>query len=335
MSAKALKKSSHSRELDFARDIIRSEAKSVLALADQLGPGFIAACDLIDACKGRVVLSGMGKSGFIAQKISATLASTGVPSMYLHPAEALHGDRGRLHGSDVVVALSNSGETEEIVRLLRPLKRLGIPVVALTGKKESTLSQASDAVLFIGELTEAGHIGLVPTTSTTTMLVLGDALAMVLSHRRGLTRADFARFHPGGKLGRDLLRVEEVMRKGEHNPIAEEHWSLVRVLGVMTETPGRPGAATIINKKKKLVGVFTDGDLRRLIEQDRFDADAPIKLVMTRDPKSIRETAWVEEGERLLREHAIDNVPVLNAQGEPIGLLDVQDLLTHHARLPL
>jgi arabinose-5-phosphate isomerase len=323
-----------SRDLEHAREVIRAEAQSVLGLLDHIGAEFLAAVDLVDGCEGRLVISGMGKSGFIAQKLSATLASTGIPSLYLHPAEALHGDLGRLVSGDIVLALSNSGETDEIIRLLRPLKRLGIPVIAMTSNRESTLASVAEVVLDIGDITEACPIGLVPTASTTTMLVLGDALVMAVSRRRGLSRADFARYHPGGKIGQNLLRVSEVMRRGESNPIAQEHWPLTRVLEVMTQTPGRPGAASIVNKKNKLVGVFTDGDLRRLLEHGQFDPALPIKRVMTALPKTVRDNAWVEDGERLLREHAIDNMPVVNAAGEPVGLLDVQDLLTHHARLP-
>lgn len=319
------------RDVQHAREVISAEAKSVLGLLDHLDGEFVRAIDLLDGCQGRVVLSGMGKSGFIAQKLSATLASTGCPSLYLHPAEALHGDLGRLTRGDVLIGLSNSGETEEMVRLLRPLKRLGIPVIAMVGNSKSTLARAADVVLFIGDVEEASPIGLVPTASTTTMLVLGDALAMTLFSRRGFGRAEFARFHPAGRLGFRLMRVSEVMREGKQNPIVSEHDPLVKVLAAMTQTPGRPGAASVIDRKGKLVGVFTDGDLRRLLENGTFANEKPVRAVMTKKPVTVRETALVEDAERLLREHHIDNMPVVDAKGRAIGLIDVQDLLVHNA----
>lgn len=315
------------KDLAYAREVIAAETKAVTALVDHLGDEFLRAVELVDRCAGRVVLTGMGKSGFIAQKLSATLASTGCPSLYIHPSEALHGDLGRLTSGDIVIALSNSGETDEIVRVQAPLKRLGIPVIAITSNRDSSLARLADVVLDIGPVKEACPIGLIPTASTTAMLVLGDALAMVIFKRRGLTRADFARFHPGGLIGKRLLHVSEVMRKGNANPLVQESDTVFRTLAIMTETPGRPGAASIVNKKGKLTGVFTDGDLRRLLEQQRFDGNQIIRTVMTLRPKTIRDTAWVEEGERMLREYHVDNLPVVNAKDEPVGLLDVQDLL--------
>ncbi|MCC6811603.1 MAG: KpsF/GutQ family sugar-phosphate isomerase [Deltaproteobacteria bacterium] len=327
----AAKKSRLHPDVAAAREVISVEAKSVLGLLDHLDAQFVRALNLIDQCTGRVVVSGMGKSGFIAQKLSATLASTGCPSLYLHPAEALHGDLGRLARGDVLLGLSNSGETEEVVRLLRPLKRLGIPVIAMSGNKSSTLAKAADVVLFIGNVVEASPIGLVPTASTTAMLVLGDALAMTLFSRRGFGRAEFARFHPAGRLGFRLMRVSEVMREGASNPVVQEHLPLVKVLAAMTKTPGRPGAASVIDKRGRLIGVFTDGDLRRLLENDTFDNKKAVREVMTRDPVTVRDNALVEDAERLLREHHIDNMPVVDDEQRAVGLIDVQDLLVHNA----
>jgi arabinose-5-phosphate isomerase len=318
-------------DVQQAREVISVEAKSVLGLLEHLDERFVDACDLLDKCTGRVVLCGMGKSGFIAQKLSATLASTGCPSLYLHPAEALHGDLGRLARGDVIVGLSNSGETEEMIRLLRPLKRLGIPVIAITGNAKSTLARAADVVLFIGNIVEASPIGLVPTASTTAMLVLGDALAMTLFSRRGFGRAEFARFHPSGRLGLRLMRVSEVMREGTANPVVQDHLPLVKVLAAMTQTAGRPGAASVIDKKGKLVGVFTDGDLRRLLENGTFSNKIAVRDVMTKNPVTVRDSALVEDAERLLREHHIDNMPVVDDAGRAVGLIDVQDLLVHNA----
>lgn len=320
-----------SKEIAYAREVIKAEVNAVTALLAHMGDEFLKAVDLVDRCTGRVVLCGMGKSGFIAQKLSATLASTGCPSLYVHPSEALHGDLGRLSVGDVVIALSNSGETDEIVRMQSPLKRLGIPVVAITSNATSSLARLADVVLDIGPVKEACPIGLIPTASTTAMLVLGDALAMVIFKRRGLTRADFARFHPGGLIGKRLLRVSEVMRRGPNNPIVRDTQTLLQGLAVMNETPGRPGAATVINKKGKLVGVFTDGDLRRLLEHHRFDGSVLMREVMTKEPKTIRDDAWVEDGERMLRQYHVDNLPVVNEKGDPVGLLDVQDLLVQRS----
>jgi arabinose-5-phosphate isomerase len=314
-----------------AKEVILAEAKCVHELTETLDGDFSRTLDWMDACKGRVVLSGMGKSGFIAQKLSATLASTGCPSLYLHPAEALHGDLGRLTDDDVFIGLSNSGETEEMVRLLGPLKRLGLPVIIMTGRKTSTLAKAADCVLHIGDVTEASPIGLVPTTSTTLMLVLGDALAMALFSRRGYGRAEFARFHPAGALGRKLMRVNELMREGRANPCVQESAKMATVLHVMTKTPGRPGAATIVDKKNKLVGVFTDGDLRRLLEHGSFRGEQPVREVMTKNPVCVSAVALVEDAERLLREHSIDNMPVVDDAHRAVGLIDVQDLLVHNA----
>ncbi|MBI5510946.1 MAG: KpsF/GutQ family sugar-phosphate isomerase [Deltaproteobacteria bacterium] len=316
------------RTLADARAVIDAEGQAVLSLLDRLDRGFAAAVEQILVCQGRVVVTGLGKSGIVGRKLSATLASTGTPSLFIHAAEAVHGDLGRMTPEDVVLAMSYSGESEEIIRLIRPVKALGATLIALTGRATSTLGRHADVVVSVGNVAEACPMGLVPTASTTAMLVMGDALAIALFNRRGLDREDYARFHPGGQLGRKLMKVTEVMRTGLENPIARDTASLGAVVAVMTTTPGRPGAASIVDKHGKLVGFFTDGDLRRLLSDPSFSVSVPIREVMHRSPKTVRHDQLMVEAEALLRKHKIDNVPVVDTHGRPIGLVVVQDLLS-------
>ncbi len=313
--------------LKEARNIIAAEARAVSALSEQVDGGFTATVAAVLACKGRVVVTGLGKSGIVAQKISATLASTGTPSLFLHAAEAVHGDLGRITADDLVLALSNSGESDEIVRLIRPVKALGAALVAMTGVANSTLARHADLLMLIGDVAEACPMGLVPTASTTAMMVLGDALAMCLFNCRGLGRTEYARFHPGGQLGRQLMKVREVMRQGGENPVIEEGATLRQALEVMSNTPGRPGAVSVVGFHGKLVGFFTDGDLRRLLLADGFTAATPVVDVMHKEPKRVHLEQLVAEAVRVLREHEIDQVPVIDDDGAPVGLVDVQDLL--------
>jgi arabinose-5-phosphate isomerase len=316
------------RVLADAREVLETEGRAVLALADVIDGGFFAALELILACRGRVVVTGLGKSGLVGQKMSATLASTGTPSLFIHAAEAVHGDMGRITPDDVVLALSNSGESEEVLRLIRPVKSLGAKLIALTGAAESSLARHADIVISIGRIEEACPMGLVPTTSTTAMLAVGDALAICLFNCRGFGREEYARFHPGGQLGRKLMKVGEVMRSGEENPIAELGASLREVVVIMTQTKGRPGAASIVDAKGMLAGFFTDGDLRRLLANPGFSIDCDVDSVMVKNPKTVRPEQLVAEAERILRENQIDQVPVVDDAGVPVGLLDVQDLLS-------
>jgi len=314
--------------LDDARSVIAAEGQAVLNLANHLGDGLCQAAHLVLGCRGRVVVTGMGKSGIVAQKISATLASTGTPSLFLHAAEAVHGDLGRITPEDVVIALSNSGNSEEVVRLIKPIKTLGAPLIAMTRDRTSLLARHADVLLHIGDVTEACPMGIVPTASTTAMMVLGDALAVSVFNRRGFSREDYARFHPGGQLGRQLMKVREVMRSGGENPLITAGASIRQAISVMSETPGRPGAVSVTDKRGKLVGFFTDGDLRRLVLHQDFSADAPIESVMHRGPKQVHPEQLVAEATRILREHKIDQVPVVDDAGAPVGLIDVQDLLS-------
>ncbi len=312
----------------MAREVILQEARTLQTLAERLEEEpFSRAVDLIVQCRGRVVVSGMGKAGLIARKISATLSSTGTPSLYLHPAEAVHGDLGRVLEEDVVLILSNSGETEEVVRLLDPVKRIGASIVALTGNKDSTLARWADIVLDLGTIDEAGG-GFAPTASTTAMLALGDALALAVQKERNFAPEDLIKFHPGGYLGRSLLKVKEIMRSGEKTPLVHEEDPVKDVVLVMTTTPGRPGAAIVVDGMGRLTGIFTDGDLRRrLLEGPPGFLERPIKEVMTRDPKRIDGEKLVSEAHQVLRNYRIDQIPVVDDRDRPVGILDVQDIL--------
>jgi arabinose-5-phosphate isomerase len=268
----------------------------------------------------------MGKAGFVAQKLSATLASTGTPSLYLHPSDALHGDLGRVVSGDVAVLMSGSGETEELLRLLTPLERLGVPIVALVGDGASALAARATVAVVFGRHDEAGH-GLAPTTSTTVMLAIADALAMAVAERRAFTPEQFYAFHPAGALGRRMMRVGEVMRRDAQVPILSVTATIRQALAVMTETPGRPGAALAVDAEGRLVGLFTDGDLRRQLERGHDDLSRPLVEVMCHAPKTVTPDDRVSEAAALLRRYHVDQVPVVDEAGRPVGLLDVQDLL--------
>jgi arabinose-5-phosphate isomerase len=311
--------------LEYGRTVVAAEAAAIAAV--RLDDAFAEAVRWILGCKGRVVVTGMGKPGFVAQKISATLASTGTPSLYVHPAEAAHGDLGRIARHDVVIALSNSGETEEILRLLPALKKIGARIVAVTKDKVNPLARGADLVLAIGNVEEACPMKLAPTASTAVLLAVGDALAMTVLANRPFDKEEYALFHPGGKLGRGLMKVRELMRGDEANPTVREDQPLSAAVAVMTETPGRPGATAVVDAAGKLVGIFTDGDLRRLVEHGHTDFTRPVSTAMGRNPRTVRPDALVVDASRILRQARIDQVPVVDDEGRPVGLLDVQDLL--------
>lgn len=314
--------------IERGREVVRLEAQTIAGLEQRLDERFAAACREVLACEGQVVVSGMGKAGLIGQKISATLASTGTPSIFLHPGEALHGDLGRIRPQDLVLAISNSGETDELNALVPVARRIGARVIALTGSGDSTLAQRADAVLDYGEVVEACPMKLAPTASTTAMLALGDALAMVVLSERDFSREDYALYHPSGALGRRLMKISEVMRTGDELPLVSSDATVSEVLIAMTQTPGRPGAALVVESGEVLVGIFTDGDLRRLLQKGKREAlDGPVSEVMGRKPKSVGPDQLVEEAKRLMQERKVDQVPVVDESGRAIGLLDVQDLL--------
>jgi arabinose-5-phosphate isomerase len=311
--------------LEYGRTVVAAEAAAIGAV--RLDDAFAEAVRWILGCKGRVVVTGMGKPGFVAQKISATLASTGTPSLYLHPAEAAHGDLGRIARHDVLIALSNSGETEEILRLLPALKKIGARIVAVTKDRVNPLARGADLVLAIGNVEEACPMKLAPTASTAVLLAVGDALAMTVLANRPFDKEEYALFHPGGKLGRGLMKVRELMRGAEANPTVREDEPLSAAVAVMTETPGRPGATAVVDAAGKLVGIFTDGDLRRLVEHGHTDFTRPVSTAMGRNPRTVRPDALLVDASRILRQARIDQVPVVDDEGRPVGLLDVQDLL--------
>jgi arabinose-5-phosphate isomerase len=325
--------------LDGARVLLGAEAEALGLLRDAIDADFVRAVRLLAACEGRVVTTGAGKAGIIARKIAGTLASTGTPSDYLHPGDALHGDLGRVTRRDVVLALSNSGTTEELLRLVGPLKDLGVPLLVLTADARSPLGRHADVVLDYGRVTEACPLGLAPTTSTTVMLALGDAVAMAVLSERNFTPEEFARFHPAGNLGRSLMRVEEVMRKGEALPLLAAGSTLAQAIDRMTGTPGRPGAVLVVKPDGSFCGLYTDGDLRRGLLHARtlgnFELlSRPIDELMTAAPTTVRPGALVGEALRLLRDRQIDQLPVVDERRRAVGLLDIQDLLAIRA-LPL
>ncbi|MFL5350871.1 MAG: SIS domain-containing protein [Hyalangium sp.] len=311
--------------LAYAQGVLQAEAGAILGVV--LGDSFLRALGLLRECQGQAVVTGMGKAGLIGQKLSATLASTGIRSVFLHPAEAVHGDLGRVGRGDVILALSNSGSTEELLRLLPSFRRLGTPVIALTGEPESPLARGADVVLDIGRIEEACPMGLVPTASTAALHAVGDALAMTLLRSRTFGTEEYALLHPGGKLGRSVQRVFEVMRTGPANPVVRETAKLSEAVGVMTKTPGRPGATNVVDKQGRLVGIFTDGDLRRLVEQGRTDFTVPVREVMGRRPRCVSPETLVLTAAAQMREARVDQLPVVDAEGRAVGLLDVQDLL--------
>jgi arabinose-5-phosphate isomerase len=312
----------------MARDVVRSEARGLLRLAERLDTQFCRALDLLIDCTGSVIVTGMGKAGLVGQKISATLASTGTHSHFLHPGEAIHGDLGRIHQDDAVLALSMSGQTEEVVRLLPSLQAFGVPVVAVTGNPTSPLARGAAITVNLGPIEEACTLGLAPSTSTTAMLAVGDALALVVSRMRQFGPLDFARFHPGGSLGRKLARVEDVMRPLESCRVAA-HGRTVREVLVEVGRPGRrTGAVMLTDTAGVLTGIFTDSDLARLVERQRDGAlDEPIRNVMTRSPAAVRTGSLVAEAVQVLVQRKISELPVMDPRGRPVGLIDITDMV--------
>ena len=309
-----------------ARKVLKIEAEAINRLSRRLGAEFNDAIELLNKCDGRVIVTGMGKGGIIAQKISATLSSTGTPSLFLHSAEAIHGDLGRVTKDDMILAVSNSGETEELIRLLPLIKKIGAKLIALTGNRRSTLARHSDVVLDVSVEKEACPLNLAPTASTTAALAMGDAIAVCLLKKKGFKEEDFAFYHPGGILGkRLLLKAEDIMRKGNANPVVREGALVKDVLFKITEA--RAGAASVVDKKGRLSGIFTDGDLRRHLKVDGNLVLKKVKDVMTKNPITISKDHLASEALRILKEKRIDEIPVVDAGRRPIGMLDVQDLL--------
>jgi arabinose-5-phosphate isomerase len=308
-----------------ARQVLGIESAAVAALETRIGDQFVAACRLIDECKGRVVVTGMGKSGHIGDKIAATFASTGTPAFFLHAAEASHGDIGMITAHDVVLALSNSGETAELIAILPVLKRLGAPLIAMTGKTQSTLGRTADVVLDVSVPQEACPLNLAPTASTTATLAMGDALAVALLDARGFTEEDFARSHPGGSLGRKLLLyVEDIMRTGERLPKVTVDTSLHD--GLIEMSAKGLGITTIVDAEGRLLGVFTDGDLRRLLDKPFDLHKSKMGDLMKRNPKNVQPRMLAAEAVHVMETSHVTALPVIDTSGILVGALNVHDL---------
>lgn len=309
------------------RTLVMEESRALAALAVRIGPAVVRAADALARAKGRIIATGVGKAGLVAQKFSATLASTGTSSFFIHPTEAAHGDLGRLAKGDIVVAFSNSGETVELLALVRPLQQLGVEFVAICGEARSPLARAAAVVVALGTIGEADSGGLVPTVSVACMAAVADALVLTIAARSGFSPAAYARFHPGGKLGRSARTVREVMRSGRSIPMVSVRATVAEAIVTMTDTAGRPGAALVVDGRKKLLGIFTDGDLRRLARRGALEMGARITTAMTASPMHIGPDELVLGADAKMRTARVDQLPVVDGRGRAIGLLDVQDLL--------
>jgi len=312
--------------LKIAKEVIHAETAAIRALAAKLDSQFVKAVDVLAKCRGRVIVAGMGKTGIIGRKIAATLSSTGTPSIWMHSAEAVHGDLGQVRRDDVVVVISSSGETEETTRLLPLVKKIGAKTIALTGNPKSRLAKFSDVVLTVAVPKEGCPLGLAPMASTTATLVMGDALAACLIIRRGFRKEDFAFYHPGGSLGQRLyLKVEELMRRGKNYARVRETARVRDVLLAITRA--RCGSACVVDTEGNLVGIFTDGDLRRHLKEGQGLLLKKVNNVMTRRPTTIVMSKLAVEAFNMLKDKKIDELPVVDQKGRAVGLLDIQDLL--------
>jgi arabinose-5-phosphate isomerase len=315
------------QDIEHGRDVLSLESEVISAQKSLLDERFSEAVGLILECGGQVVTTGMGKSGLIAQKISATLASTGTRSIYLHPAEAVHGDLGRLAKEDLLLALSRSGDTDELRRLIPAAKRIGVPIVAMTAEPESVLARHADCLLLTARVPEACPLRLAPTTSTTVQLALGDALAMTVSRRRNFTREEYARYHPGGPLGRALIKVRDLMRRPEEFAAVPAGRTTRETLVESGGLGRRPGALGIVGEEGRLLGLLTDGDVRRGILSDPDFLDRKVEDVMTQHPRTVRADQLAAEAWKTMRRHNFNWLPVVDDAGRYVGLLDIQDLL--------
>ncbi|MGL5206396.1 MAG: KpsF/GutQ family sugar-phosphate isomerase [Acidaminococcaceae bacterium] len=315
--------------LENARNVLKLEAEAILELVPRINGQFSAAVELILACPGRTVITGMGKSGIIGRKMAATLASTGTPSFYLHPAEGIHGDLGMVTADDVVIALSNSGETGEVLHILPSLRRIGAKIIAMVGNPNSSLGKNADVVLDVGVSREACPLGLAPTSSTTAALAFGDALAVALLSKRKFTADQFAVFHPGGSLGRKLLMtVADVMHTGADNPLVKGDMKVQDALFVITDKG--LGAVSVVDDDNKMIGVLTDGDIRRGLSQGFSFLTRPVTELMTKAPKTITQDKLAAEALHLMESNKprpITILPVIDAEKHVIGLLHMTDLV--------
>ena len=320
----------HDRDdrLSYARQIVRAEAAALLSVADRLNESFLEAIDLLAGCPGRICITGTGKSADVGQKIAGTLNSTGTRAYVMDATRAVHGDLGMIHQQDIVLALSHSGETEEIVKLLPSFRQMAMALIALCSRQESTLAQSADVAIILGPLEEVCPLGLAPSTSTTAMIAVGDALAFVLMRLREFTREDFARFHPAGSLGRKLLKVEAVMRPLNELRIADCQQTVRDVFAQEKRLGRRTGCVLLTDGVGKLCGLFTDSDLARLFEQHRDAAfDRPIREVMTPQPITAPLGTRLTDAVEILRLRKISELPIVDASNRPAGLIDITDLI--------
>jgi arabinose-5-phosphate isomerase len=312
--------------LKRAADVLRIESDGILSIIDRLDDSFVRAVELMRTCRGKVVVTGLGKSGLICQKIAATLASTGTPAFFLHSGDAVHGDLGMVREDDVIIAVSNSGETDEILKLLSHFKLHGIKLIVMTGNPDSTLAKAGDVVLNVGVQEEACPLGLAPTASTTAALAMGDALAVVLLKEKGFKEDDFAARHPGGTLGRRLLlRVEDLMFRGEQLPLVRQETLVKDALFEITSK--RLGVTGVTDADGKLVGIITDGDLRRGLERRGQILDLKARELMTRNPKTIPANTMATEAVSVMERYSITSLFVLDHGKQPLGVVHLHDLV--------
>lgn len=313
----------------FALQVLQTEAAAVSAVASGIDDAFERAVRLILDCPGAVLTCGIGKAGIIARKLSASFSSTGTPSHFLNPAEGVHGDVGSIRNGDLVVILSDSGETEEILRMLSILKKLNHPVISISAARNNSLARFANVSLAYGKVREACPLGLAPSASTTAMLAMGDALFLSVMKLRKFTSDDFAIYHPAGQLGRKLIKVSEAMtfKVGENLPVASDQLTVGEVLRQVSKIKRRSGAVILVNGREQVSGIFSDGDLRRLITDDVGALQRPVGDVMTRNPKRVRGDALASEAMAVMKQFRIDELPVVDADDRPIGLIDVQDLV--------
>ncbi len=316
--------------LQQAQATLRIERQALAAVEERLDDKFVRAVNLLLDTEGRVVVTGVGKSGAVARKLSGTLASTGTPAFFMHPTDAVHGDLGMVSSADVVIIVSNSGETDEVLQLLPLIKRRGGNIIAMCGNVSSTLSEEADIVLDASVEREACPLGLAPTASTTAAMALGDALAMATMAARGFTAEDYAASHPGGALGRRvLMRVSDIMHSGEDNPTVPLTATVLEALLTMTQAPLR-GVVSVVDAQGGLCGLFTDGDFRRLmpeIEDRNAVMTQPVSEVMTTNPTTCQPDMLAVEAVRIMQQHQFDNLPVVDEQGRAVGIIDIQDLI--------
>jgi arabinose-5-phosphate isomerase len=311
--------------LEQAKEVLKTEAQGILSVMERLGDSFVTMVDWIDSAKGRVIVAGIGKSGLVGRKMVATLNSTGTPSLFLHPVEAMHGDLGMVGPQDVFLALSNSGETDELNALIPSIRRIGCPVIALTGGLDSTLAKSSDLVVDVRVEKEACPMGLAPTTSTTTLMAVGDALAVVLMHRHHFESKDFKLFHPGGALGRRLsAKVADMMLTGESIPVVSPDTLLNQAMICMNETDL---GATLVAEQGVLKGIITDGDLRRMLLSGTFSANMTAAQAMTPDPKAVTPDSLAGEALNIMEKHLITVLPVIGPGNTIAGIVHLHDIL--------